>query len=312
VRGLALFVGAFLLLDMALALREPEWGAGHWLLDLRFVPPTVADAWLALTGMALCVFACAPRHAARWRPAFATVFAVNALIAVVNAVAVVRLGTAGVLRPALIPFSTFVAAAFAWIAVSRPRPAGRAPLLVPVAAGAFAVLFALGQMACFGRSDYRRPAGAIIVPGARAYADGRPSRALADRMRTACELYREGRAPLLVVSGGPGDGTFHETDVMRKMALAGGVPASAIVVDRGGVNSRATAENAAVLLGARGVDSTLVVSHAYHLPRLKLIVERQGLRAYTVPARESQVIAKMPYFVAREAAAWWAYFLGVS
>ena len=119
-----------------------------------------------------------------------------------------------------------MALAFGWLAWTRSVPVRRGLLLVPAAAGVFAVAFALGQMACFGGSDYRRTADAIVVPGARAYANGTPSLALADRMRTACELFHEGHAGRLVVSGGPGDGAYHETDVMRRMALDAGVKIS--------------------------------------------------------------------------------------
>src|SRR5205823_1865729 len=50
----------------------------------------------------------------------------------------------------------------------------------------------LAQMVCFGNTDYRRPADAIVVFGAKAYADGTPSWALADRVRTGVELYQKG------------------------------------------------------------------------------------------------------------------------
>ena len=62
---------------------------------------------------------------------------------------------------------------------------------------AFACLaiFPLAQMFFFGKTDYRRPADAAVVLGARVYADGRLSDALADRVRTACQLYRDGSGP---------------------------------------------------------------------------------------------------------------------
>jgi uncharacterized SAM-binding protein YcdF (DUF218 family) len=170
-------------------------------------------------------------------------------------------------------------------------------------------MFAVVQMACFGASDYRRHADAIVVFGARAYADGRPSLVLRDRMATACELYEEGRAPLLVLSGGPGDGAHHETAVMYAFAREAGVPAAAILRDEDGVDTRATVRNSTSLLRARGAETALAVSHGYHLPRIRMTFEREGFAAYTVPARESGVLPKLPWYVAREAMALWAYFL---
>src|SRR5437868_14663387 len=81
-------------------------------------------------------------------------------------------------------------------------------------------VFPLLQTVCFGKTDYRREADVAVVFGARAYADGRPSDALADRVRTACELYQRGIVKKLLLSGGPGDGLVSETEAMRRMALS--------------------------------------------------------------------------------------------
>lgn len=200
---------------------------------------------------------------------------------------------------------TLVLAIAAW----RARHAAPAPVpLVVAGTGGAAGAFALALMLCLGTTDYRRPADAVVVLGARAYADGSPSLALADRMRTAAGLVTGGHAPLLIVSGGPGDGAFHETDVMRQIAIDAGVSADRILVDRDGLNTRATAVNATRLLRDRGAASALVVSHAYHLPRVKASFESAGLRVYSVPAAESRTMLKLPWFVARETAAWWVYW----
>jgi len=53
----------------------------------------------------------------------------------------------------------------------------------------------------------------------------------------------------------------------------------------------------------------LGVSHFYHLPRIKLQFERQGLRVFTVPAHETRAMLKLPLFMAREIAAIWVYYL---
>ena len=149
--------------------------------------------------------------------------------------------------------------------------------------------------------------------GARAYADGRPSDALADRVRTGCQLVREGLANKIIFSGGPGDGVIHETEVMRRMALELGVPAEAILLDPQGLSTRATIDNARVLFEREGIHDALGVSHFYHLPRLKLAAQRAGLNIRTVPARQSYFLRHTPAFVAREVVALWVYYLkGIS
>jgi len=149
----------------------------------------------------------------------------------------------------------------------------------------------------FGATDYARPAGAIVVFGARAYADGSPSQALADRMAHGVRLYHAGAAPMLILSGAP-----DEVTTMKQLALRWRVPEQAIVLDPDGVNSYATLAN----LKVRNV---LAVSHYYHLARIKLTARRMGVACVTSPCVMSQHLVKEPYFVARECAAFVAYYL---
>ena len=171
------------------------------------------------------------------------------------------------------------------------------------------VCFSLAQMFFFGKTDYRRPADAAVVLGARVYADGRPSDALADRVRTACQLYREGLVRRLVFSGGLGDGAIHETEAMKRMATALGVRAEDIWLDKAGVNTQATVRNTEAVFAQWHASRILVVSHAYHLPRIKLAYLRDGWDVFTVPAKESYLLRQMPYNMAREVAAMWVYYL---
>ncbi|MHC4450830.1 MAG: YdcF family protein [Planctomycetota bacterium] len=199
-----------------------------------------------------------------------------------------------------IPFSLAVAALLGLAAWS---PRLRHPRLAAVATVAvLAVGFPLSQAWFFGKSDYRRTADAIVVFGARAYADGRPSDSLRDRVRTGVELFHQGHAPLLLMSGGPGDGSVHETEAMRDLAVELGVPPAAIELDRAGLNTRATVANTRC-------PSVLAVSHHWHLPRIKMAYRQAGKTAYTVPAKELYVISQTPRLMAREVVAFWWYWL---
>lgn len=55
-------------------------------------------------------------------------------------------------------------------------------------------------------------------------------------------------------------------------------------------------------------ERVLAVSDFYHLPRVKMAFQRQGLDVYTVPARGTPPLA-IPYNLLRETAAFWAYYL---
>src|SRR5205823_2607480 len=84
---------------------------------------------------------------------------------------------------------------------TAPSPR-RGEFIILGTVAACVIAFPLAQMWFFGETDYRRRADAAVVFGARAYADGRASPVLADRVTTACELYRAGLVPKLIFSGG--------------------------------------------------------------------------------------------------------------
>ncbi len=311
IHGLAAALGLWLALDLLRTLAAGEIEPGRWLVDLRALPQAVR--WLVLAGavVALAMIA-SGRKTAGWWTALLLLPLLAALL--VNTAHFYRLCWTSAIRGTALPLTLFFAAAVLVLMVPLRPPAGRRgwrQLWIVPAAGGWLVVLALGQMVLFGRTDYRRPADAIVVFGARTYADGRLSDALRDRMATGCELYVRGYAPLLILSGGPGDGAIHETEAMRQFTLSAGVPSEAIICDPDGLNTAATARNAARLLerpnGSHGC--LLAVSHAYHLPRVKLSFQREGLTAYTVPARERYLLTKMPLLMAREVVAWWAYYL---
>lgn len=170
-------------------------------------------------------------------------------------------------------------------------------------------IFPFAQMLCFGKTDYRRSADVAVVFGARAYKDGRPSDALADRVNTACQLYRAGLVKKIIFSGGPGDGAFSESTVMRRMAIGLGVKPADIVTDDLGLNTQATVKNSEALFAQMHAKNVLVVSHFYHLPRIKLAYQRTGWEVYTVPAKETRFLGLLPYYMSREVAALWVYYL---
>ncbi len=142
-------------------------------------------------------------------------------------------------------------------------------------------------------------ASAAIVFGAGLRRDGQPTTVLADRVRTAVELYQAGKVPRLVMSGTVRGG-YDEPGSMRNLALDLGVPDDAISLDPAGDRTFETC------LGARhrfGSGSVLLVSQAYHLPRALatcagLGLEASGvsadLRVYRTSARHFWLLREVP------------------
>lgn len=324
VRALAGLLGTLTLLNLVWGIVRPGFDANLWWIDLRSLPPAAAGALLGGGGLLLCAWAFQPRAGRRRAAATETVIVLLALACIVNAATFVVLVNSGrISSDATVPLSLFVAAGLVWMlrsvrctacrcelpVWSAPANPKRRVARVVVASAVVMVLWALAQMYFFGRTDYRRGADAIVVFGAGVYADGTCSDALEDRMRTAVELYAQGYASKVIVSGGPGMGAVHETEAMRDLAVRLGVPGEAICLDRQGVNTRATVANTAGMFRAMDCRGVLAVSHFYHLPRIKLAYQRAGWEVRTVPAKESYPLTAMPYYVTREVAALWCYYL---
>jgi vancomycin permeability regulator SanA len=144
-------------------------------------------------------------------------------------------------------------------ALAAPQIAARvltAGLIHPVGSGAFA------------------PARAALVLGARVWEDGRPSLVLRQRVEVGAELFHRGLVERVVMSGaGQNLEGLDETAAMRDAALALGVPDAVIDLDPHGVDTGASARNAADL------GSVIVCSQEFHLPRAVMLARIAGLDA---------------------------------
>lgn len=117
------------------------------------------------------------------------------------------------------------------------------------------------------------PAGAadaIVVFGAAVWTGGKASPTLRRRTLHAVDLYKQGLAPLIVLSGGLGKHPPTEAEAMASLCRDAGIADQALLLED---RSTTTFENvafSAALLQTRGLSRVLVVSNAYHLPRIKL------------------------------------------
>lgn len=319
-RGAALFLAAFTIVGLVGELRGRTLDASLWWVDLRDVPAIVRLPLLAAFAGLLGAWAIRPAGGARLRRATAVACGVFAAFAIRDVVRFYAAIGTGDVRPFVpVPLALLIALLLAGLVVAVLRgPQGqsargrRAAIGLALAATAWAVAFPVAQMLFFGTTDYRRPADAAVVFGARVYATGQPSPLLADRIRTSVELYRQGLVPLIVMSGGDGSDGFNEARVMGDVAAAAGVPRSAILLDPAGISTEATVANVSALLAGRNGGTApgqlIAVSQAYHLPRVQLAFGNAGIDVLTVPAADPEPIGEMPLLVAREVLAFWAYY----
>jgi uncharacterized SAM-binding protein YcdF (DUF218 family) len=120
--------------------------------------------------------------------------------------------------------------------------------------------------------------------------DGEPSPQLAARLEHVVELWPQGLAPIVVVTGGnqPGD-RFTEAEASANYLVERGVPADAIVMENEGSNSYQSLQGVSRLLTERGLSSVLIVTDPYHSLRSRLTAEELGLDAYVSPTTTSVV-----------------------
>ena len=120
-----------------------------------------------------------------------------------------------------------------------------------------------------------------MVLGTHVFPGGVPSRELAARLETGRQLYRAGLARRIIVSGLAEPG-YDEPDAMAAWLERRGVAPVDVVIDRGGYRTAASMADAV----AAGVQSLLVVSQRYHLPRALYLARHAGLQAIGVPAAD--------------------------
>jgi uncharacterized SAM-binding protein YcdF (DUF218 family) len=313
-RVLAAWFGALSLLNVLAGLRNPAFDPNIWWVDVRFLPGPVGGVLMVAVGTALVAHGIRPASPGWRRTASIVVVAVVELIVVRNAIGYYRVWGTGSIEPlSPVPLSLVIAILLGLVVLSMLRPA---PTIQPREAiatvAAISLIFVAGlpllQIAFIGSTDYRRPADAIVVFGARVRLDGTPSITLANRVITASEVYRQGLADTIVMTGGIEPTGYDETVVMRNLALELGVPSAAIVLDPEGDTTSASVANTTRMLRELGMDRILAVSQFYHLPRIKLAYAAAGVEVWTVPARTGS-ISQTKGFITREIPAFWLYYL---
>lgn len=161
-----------------------------------------------------------------------------------------------------------------------------------------------------GFTDSAAPSDVVVVLGNEVLASGEPSDRLAARLDAAVMARDAGLVEQVIVSGGVGRSGHDEADAMARYLQAAGVPADDIIVDGLGVNTRATARNAAEIMDDRGWDSAIVATQFFHISRTALAFEQAGIdEVTTVHAQYRE--PRDAFALAREVPAWWFYRLGL-
>jgi len=138
----------------------------------------------------------------------------------------------------------------------------------------------------------------VIVLGASARS-GSPSLMLKDRLDLAYELYTDGYAEKILVSGDHMYDDYDEANVMKEYLMDLGVKEEDIFMDHAGVDTYTTMRRATEVFL---VETCIISTQEYHLFRAIYIAEQLGLESTGI-ACDVFISSKLPYFKAREFAA---------
>jgi uncharacterized SAM-binding protein YcdF (DUF218 family) len=160
-----------------------------------------------------------------------------------------------------------------------------------------------------------RLADAIVVFGAAEYA-GHPSPVLRARLDQGFDLFHQGLAPVVITTGGAGaDTKFSEGGVGRDYLMRRGVPERKLIAETQGRDTAESAVRVGVIMHANGLHSCVAVSDAYHVFRIRKLLEHEGVGpVYVAPRPDSRprgVLQRM-LAVLREASSYLLWRVGIS
>jgi uncharacterized SAM-binding protein YcdF (DUF218 family) len=128
-------------------------------------------------------------------------------------------------------------------------------------------------------------ADAIVVFGAAEYS-GRPSPVLRARLDHALEVFHRGVAPVVITTGGAAaDPTFSEGGVGRDYLMRHGIPERSLIAETQGRDTSESAVRVGVIMRANGLHSCVAVSDAYHVFRIRKLLEHEGIAPVFVAPR---------------------------
>jgi uncharacterized SAM-binding protein YcdF (DUF218 family) len=190
----------------------------------------------------------------------------------------------------------------------------RLEVLGALALATFLVLTAV-RVVHEGSLQEVHPADVIVVFGAAEYA-GHPSPVLRARLDHAFNLFQQGLAPVVITTGGAAaDPSFSEGGVGRDYLMHRGIPERNLIAETQGSDTAQSAVRVAVIMRTNGLHSCVAVSDAYHVFRIKRLLEHEGVGpVYVAPRPDSRPrsVVQRAYAVLREACSYLVWKLGIS
>lgn len=196
----------------------------------------------------------------------------------------------------------------------HPRWWLRLLVLLVVAVVLFLLITAIQVVHTAGLQEIHS-ADAIVVFGAAEYS-GRPSPVLRARLDHALDVFHHGVAPVVITTGGAAaDPKFSEGGVGRDYLMHHGIPERSLIAETQGHDTAESAVRVATIMRANGLHSCVAVSDAYHVFRIRKLLEHEGIApVYVAPRPDSRPHSTWQREVAvlREATSYFLWRVGIT
>lgn len=118
-------------------------------------------------------------------------------------------------------------------------------------------------------SETPKKADVVIVLGSGLKKDGTLGKIAQSRVARGVELWKEGIAPLILMTGGPvhGDTTRIESKVMAAYAVTLGVPEESILTETNSTSTRENAEFSKLVMDVHQIQTADIVTSRFHSRR---------------------------------------------
>ncbi|MBV9573909.1 MAG: YdcF family protein [Acidobacteriales bacterium] len=201
------------------------------------------------------------------------------------------------------------------VAAVKVRDPGNWPLPLLVLAAIFLLYICSISARIVGAASLQQdqPADAIVVFGAAEYS-GRPSPVYRARLDHAFELFRRGLAPVVITTGGAAaDPTFSEGGVGHDYLMHRGISEPDLIAETQGSDTAQSAKRVGAILRENHMHTCLVVSDAYHVFRIRKLLEHEGIQVFVTPRPESRPhsVGQKLWALLRESASYILWQLGI-
>lgn len=134
-------------------------------------------------------------------------------------------------------------------------------------------------------------AEAIVLLGGSTQAPSPPRQTVeiteaGDRVLYTAHLYQQEKAPLIIATGGQISWLGKqqpEANYMKQLLVKMGVPASDIIEETQALNTHDNAVYTQTILEENGIEQSLLVTSASHMPRSMLTFQKQGIDVIAAP-----------------------------